>query len=248
MVELREVYGGYGDGLVLNGLSLTVDEGQVVALLGRNGTGKTTTMRAIFGLLPRLAGTITLRGESLRGLPPYAVAARGVALVPQGRRIFPSLTVTENLLIGARPPRADQRVRWTLEEIYRLFPILRERANLRGTLLSGGEQQMLTIARSLMTQPVVLLCDEPSEGLAPVMVQRVAEILQVTVTALPSPASGRCEETLRSLGREVGERRTGGAGSGAEHVGAASEGAPYPVGASARARPRGIRPSRALRA
>lgn len=178
MLELREVYGGYGDGLVLNGLSLTVDEGQVVALLGRNGTGKTTTMRAIFGLLPRLAGTITLRGESLRGLPPYAVAARGVALVPQGRRIFPSLTVTENLLIGARPPRADQRVRWTLEEIYRLFPILRERANLRGTLLSGGEQQMLTIARSLMTQPVVLLCDEPSEGLAPVMVQRVAEILQ----------------------------------------------------------------------
>lgn len=178
MLELRDVYGGYGDGLVLNGLSLTVDEGQVVALLGRNGAGKTTTMRAIFGLLPRLAGTITLRGESLRGLPPYAVAARGVALVPQGRRIFPSLTVTENLLIGARPPRADQPVRWTLEEIYRLFPILRERANLRGTLLSGGEQQMLTIARSLMTQPLVLLCDEPSEGLAPVMVQRVAEILQ----------------------------------------------------------------------
>lgn len=178
MLELREVYGGYGDGLVLNGLSLTVDEGQVVALLGRNGAGKTTTMRAIFGLLPRLAGTITLRGESLRGLPPHAVAARGVALVPQGRRIFPSLTVTENLLIGARPPRGDQRVRWTLEEIYRLFPILRERGNLRGTLLSGGEQQMLTIARSLLTQPLVLLCDEPSEGLAPVMVQRVAEILQ----------------------------------------------------------------------
>ncbi|MCM8750292.1 ABC transporter ATP-binding protein [Thermomicrobiaceae bacterium CFH 74404] len=177
MLELHEVYGGYGDGLVLNGLSLSVGEGQVVALLGRNGAGKTTTMRAVFGLLPRLAGRITLRGESLRGLAPYAVAARGVALVPQGRRIFPSLTVTENLLIGVRPPRGEQRVRWTLEEIYRLFPILRERGNLRGTLLSGGEQQMLTIARSLLTQPLVLLCDEPSEGLAPVMVQRVAEIL-----------------------------------------------------------------------
>lgn len=178
MLELRDVYGGYGDGYVLNGLSLTVSEGQVVALLGRNGAGKTTTMRAIFGLLPRLSGSITLRGESLRGLPPYAVSARGVALVPQGRRIFPSLTVTENLLIGARAPRSGQAVSWTLDEIYQLFPILRERANLRGTLLSGGEQQMLTIARSLMTQPVMLLCDEPSEGLAPVMVQRVGEILQ----------------------------------------------------------------------
>jgi branched-chain amino acid transport system ATP-binding protein len=135
-------------------------------------------MRAIMGLLPRLAGEIRLRGQSLVGLPPHVIAHKGIALVPQGRRIFPSLTVTENLLIGARPPRPDQRVRWTVEEIYQLFPILKERGKIRGTLLSGGEQQMLTIARSLMTQPLVLLCDEPSEGLAPVMVQRVGEILQ----------------------------------------------------------------------
>lgn len=151
MLELREVYGGYGEGFVLNGLSLGVDEGQVVGLLGRNGAGKTTTMRAIMGLLPRIAGDIRLRGESLLGLPPYVIASRGLALVPQGRRIFPSLTVTENLLLGARQPRPDQRVRWTLEKIYSLFPILRERDKIRGTLLSGGEQQMLTIARSLMT-------------------------------------------------------------------------------------------------
>lgn len=178
MLELRDVYGGYGEGFVLNGLSLTVEEGQVVGLLGRNGAGKTTTMRAIMGLLPRLAGEIRLRGESLIGLPPYVISSKGLALVPQGRRIFPSLTVTENLLLGARPPRPDQRLRWTVEEIYRLFPILKERGKIRGTQLSGGEQQMLTIARSLMTQPLVLLCDEPSEGLAPVMAQRVGEILQ----------------------------------------------------------------------
>lgn len=135
-------------------------------------------MRAIMGLLPRIAGDIRLRGESLLGLPPYVIASRGLALVPQGRRIFPSLTVTEHLLLGARQPRPDQRVRWTLEQISSLFPILRERGKIRGTLLSGGEQQMLTIARSLITQPLVLLCDEPSEGLAPVMVQRVGEILQ----------------------------------------------------------------------
>ena len=101
MLELRDVYGGYGEGFVLNGLSLTVEEGQVVGLLGRNGAGKTTTMRAIMGLLPRLAGEIRLRGQSLVGLPPHVIAHKGIALVPQGRRIFPSLTVTENLLIGA---------------------------------------------------------------------------------------------------------------------------------------------------
>ncbi|MFO7269959.1 ABC transporter ATP-binding protein [Sphaerobacter thermophilus] len=178
MLELRDLSGGYGDGSVLNGLSLTVEEGQVVALLGRNGAGKTTTMRAIFNLLPQLTGSVTLRGESLRDLAPYEVSQRGVALVPQGRRIFPSLTVEENLLIGARPPRSDTNLRWTVDEIYSLFPVLRERGRVRGTLLSGGEQQMLTLARSLMTQPLLLLCDEPSEGLAPVMVDRVREVLQ----------------------------------------------------------------------
>ncbi|MCX7623672.1 MAG: ABC transporter ATP-binding protein [Thermomicrobium sp.] len=178
MLELRDVYGGYGEGFVLNGISLRVEEGQAVGLLGRNGAGKTTTMRAIMGLLPRVAGDIRLRGESLVGLPPHVICSKGITLVPQGRRIFPSLTVTENLLLGARQPRPDQRVRWTVDEIYELFPILKERGKIRGTLLSGGEQQMLTIARSLMTQPLVLLCDEPSEGLAPVMVQRVGEILQ----------------------------------------------------------------------
>ncbi|MFO7274167.1 MAG: ABC transporter ATP-binding protein [Bacillota bacterium] len=185
MLSLVDVYAGYGEGLVLKGLSLEVRERQVVALLGRNGAGKTTTMRAIMGLLPIQRGEITWRGEPIHRLQPHEISRRGIALVPQGRRIFPSLTVTENLLIAAREAGRHRRGRerpagsgWTLERIYELFPVLRERGTIGGTRLSGGEQQMLAIARALMTQPDLLLCDEPSEGLAPIMVERVAGVLK----------------------------------------------------------------------
>lgn len=174
MLQLIDVYAGYGEGLVLKGLSIEIEERQVVALLGRNGAGKTTTLRAIMGLVPLKAGKILWRGEPLHGLKPYEIARRGISLIPQGRRIFPSLTVMENLTIGARRGGAGG---WTVDKLLDLFPVLRQRASIGGTRLSGGEQQMLAIARSLMTQPALLLCDEPSEGLAPLIVQRVAEVL-----------------------------------------------------------------------
>lgn len=182
MLKLSDVYAGYGDGLVLKGISLEVRDHQVVALLGRNGAGKTTVLRTVMGLVRVQSGEITWQGEPIHQLKPHQIARRGLALVPQGRRIFPSLTVTENLLIGKRRVTIGtvghrEMAQWTEEAIYELFPVLKERGPIGGGRLSGGEQQMLAIARALMTQPRLLLCDEPSEGLAPVMVQRVAETL-----------------------------------------------------------------------
>ncbi|ADU51889.1 amino acid/amide ABC transporter ATP-binding protein 2, HAAT family [Thermaerobacter marianensis DSM 12885] len=181
MLRLVDVYAGYSEGLVLKGLSLEVRERQVVALLGRNGAGKTTALRAIMGLLPIQRGEITWRGEPIHRLQPHQISRRGIALVPQGRRIFPSLTVRENLLIAARQRQTGEEGAtgggWTLKRIYEIFPVLRQRDRIGGTRLSGGEQQMLAIARALMTQPELLLCDEPSEGLAPIMVERVAGVL-----------------------------------------------------------------------
>ncbi|BAS28002.1 ABC transporter ATP-binding protein [Limnochorda pilosa] len=179
MLSLREVHAGYGKGTVLNGISLEVEPGRVVALLGRNGAGKTTTLRAIAGLVRPARGSIWWQGSPIHGLPPHLVARRGIALVPQGRHIFASLSVQENLMVGFRSrPEGERAGLWDAERIYRHFPILRERARVGGTRLSGGEQQMLAIARALMTQPQILLCDEPCEGLAPMMVLQVGEILQ----------------------------------------------------------------------
>lgn len=175
MLRLVEIHTYYGDSHILYGVSLEVQAGQVVALLGRNGMGKTTTVRSIMGLTPPSQGKIYFEGELISGKPPHLIARRGLTLVPQGRRIFPSLSVKENLLVGSKP---NGKTGWNLERICQQFPILKERLHISGVKLSGGEQQMLAIARALMTNPRLLLLDEPSEGLAPMIVRQVGEIIR----------------------------------------------------------------------
>jgi len=170
MLELADVHAVYGRSRVLHGVSLRAGEGEVVALLGRNGAGKSTTLKAIVGVVEVTAGDIRFEECSLRGVPTHRVARLGIGLVPEDRRIFADLTVAENLLVGARPDGG-----WTVDRVFGLFPKLAELARQRGGSLSGGEQQMLTIARTLMTGPRLLLLDEPSEGLAPVVVAALAE-------------------------------------------------------------------------
>ncbi len=177
MLEVADVHAAYGDAQVLRGVSLRVDEGRVVALLGRNGMGKTTLIRSIMGTAPPLVrqGSIRFRGKELRGLAPYEIARQRIGLVPQGRRLFPSLTVTEHLtMLG----RAAAGAVWNVKRVFELFPRLAERKHHRGNQLSGGERQMLAIARALILNPELLLMDEPSEGLAPVMVQHLEGIVR----------------------------------------------------------------------
>jgi branched-chain amino acid transport system ATP-binding protein len=167
MLDVQGLAAGYGESQVLFGIDFDVQAGEVVALLGRNGMGKTTTVNSIFGLLPARAGRIVFQGRDVTGRPPYAIAQLGLGLVPEGRQIFPTLTVEENLVATAAqhfgPPK------WTLERIYALFPRLAERRGNLGTQLSGGEQQMLAIGRALMTNPKLLVLDEATEGLAPLI-------------------------------------------------------------------------------
>ncbi len=172
LLEVTEVHTYYGDSHVLHGVSLAAAAGAVTALLGRNGMGKTTLIRSVIGFTPPRRGTVRVRGEAVQHLPSHEIARRGVGLVPQGRRIFPSLTVEEQLRIASRPGGA-----WTLEGVYDLFPRLRERRRHFGGQLSGGEQQMLAIGRALMTNPAVLLMDEPSEGLAPLVVRGLRDAI-----------------------------------------------------------------------
>jgi branched-chain amino acid transport system ATP-binding protein len=171
MIEIRDVHTYRGINYVLQGVDLDIPGGQCTALLGRNGMGKTTLVNTIMGLLRPKSGSIKLDQTELAGLAPFQIAQRGLALVPQGRRIFGSLSVEENLTLGARA--GD----WTLARMYEQFPQLAKRRRHRGGQLSGGEQQMLAIGRALMTNPALLLMDEPSEGLAPVIVARVGEIV-----------------------------------------------------------------------
>ena len=172
MLELSDVHAVYGPSHVLHGVSLRAAEGEVISLLGRNGAGKSTTLKAIVGVVEVTAGEIRFEGRSLRGVPTHRVARLGIGLVPEDRRIFADLTVTENLAVGVRPEGG-----FTIERVFGLFPKLADRAHQRGGSLSGGEQQMLTIARTLMTGPRLLLLDEPSEGLAPVTVQTLADTI-----------------------------------------------------------------------
>ena len=175
MLEVVDIHTYYGESHVLQGVSLKVEHGQVVALLGRNGMGKTTVARSIMGFNPPRRGEVRFNGKKISGLEPYQIARMGVVLVPQGRGIFPSLSVKENLTIAAR--NSNRGEAWTLDRVYSRFPILKERANLHANLLSGGEQQMLSIGRALMTNPDLLLMDEPSEGLAPLIVQEISKVI-----------------------------------------------------------------------
>lgn len=175
MLEVADIHTYYGESHVLHGVSLKVEQGQVVVLLGRNGMGKTTVARSIMGFTPPRRGVVRFKGKEINGLEPYQVARMGLALIPQGRGIFPSLSVKENLTIAAR--NGNKGDAWNLERIYSLFPILKERASFYANLLSGGEQQMLSIARALMTNPDLLLMDEPSEGLAPLIVQEISRVI-----------------------------------------------------------------------
>lgn len=173
VLAIDEIDTYYGNSHVLHDVSLSLAEGEVVALLGRNGAGKTTTMRSIMGVTPPRSGSITYRGEDIVGLPPERINERGIALVPEDRRVFPTLTVQENLLLAHRladDPRP-------IEEMYDLFPVLDPLRSSNGSDLSGGEQQMLSVARALIQQPSVLLLDEPTEGLAPVIVDDLREML-----------------------------------------------------------------------
>jgi branched-chain amino acid transport system ATP-binding protein len=175
MLELLDIHTYYGESYVLCGVTLKIPEGSVVALLGRNGMGKTTTIRSIIGLTPPRRGRVLYGEKNITSFPPEKIAKLGIGLVPQGRYIFPSLSVEENLTMAARG--AGKKDSWSLDKVYSLFPILKERARCRGTLLSGGEQQMLAIGRALMTNPQLLLMDEPSEGLAPRVVKEVGRII-----------------------------------------------------------------------
>jgi branched-chain amino acid transport system ATP-binding protein len=176
MIEINDIHTWYGDSYILQGVSLEVKDGTIVALLGRNGMGKTTTIRSIMGLTPPRKGSILFNGQEIVGLQPHKIARLGIGLVPQGRLIFSSLSVTENLKMAART--GGKKAPWTLEKVFSVFPKLEERRKNKGNLLSGGEQQMLTIARALMTNPDLMLFDEPSEGLAPVVVDEVFRVIQ----------------------------------------------------------------------
>jgi len=171
MLDVEAIHTYYGDSHVLHGVSLRVGAGEAVAVLGRNGAGKTTAIRSIVGFTPPRAGRVVFEGQAIERWPAYRIARRGLALVPQGRRIFAPLSVRENLLLGARAPG------FTLERIYALFPRLRERELQAGGTLSGGEQQMLAIGRALLTNSRLILLDEPSEGLAPLIVREIGRIL-----------------------------------------------------------------------
>ncbi len=174
MLEVQDIHTNYGESYILQGLSLRLGQGQVVAVLGRNGVGKTTLIRSIIGFTPPRRGRILLRGEDITHLAPHEIARRGVGLVPQGRRIFASLGVGEHLEIGQR---AGNGAGWSFDRVLELFPPLRERLRNRGNKLSGGEQQMLACGRALVGNPDILLMDEPSEGLAPLLVRELGRIL-----------------------------------------------------------------------
>jgi len=176
ILVVEDIHTYYGESYILQGLSLKVITGRVAALMGRNGTGKTTTMRSVMGFAPIRRGKVRFKDEDITRLDTYEIARKGVRLVPQGRHIFPSLSVKENLAIAARQCKEEQT--WNSERVLSLFPGLRERLDNKGNQLSGGQQQMLAIARALVSNPDLILMDEPSEGLAPLVIREVASIIE----------------------------------------------------------------------
>jgi branched-chain amino acid transport system ATP-binding protein len=177
ILEVNEIHTFYGTSHILFGISLAVNEGELVSLLGRNGAGKTTTLRSIMGLTSIHHGSIQFRGEEIGRKPAFFIAKRGIGYVPDERLIFPDLTVWENLDIASKKPKGRGQ-EWTKERVYELFPVLKEMEKRLGGALSGGQQQMLTLARTLMTNPLMLLLDEPAEGLAPLVVKMLSEKIQ----------------------------------------------------------------------
>ncbi len=173
LLEARDLHAYYGQGHVLQGVDLEVPAGSIAAVLGRNGVGKTTTLRAIVGLTPPRRGQVLVGDRNVAGWPPHRIARAGVGYVPEGRMIFPDLTVVENIQVAQRVPARH----WTLERLFELFPALAERRRSKGAQLSGGEQQMLAVARALVTDPQVILLDEPSQGLAPLVVKELERLI-----------------------------------------------------------------------
>ncbi|MEN6499963.1 MAG: ABC transporter ATP-binding protein [Rectinema sp.] len=178
LLELKDVQTFYGNIQALKGISISVEEGEIVTLIGANGAGKTTTLMSICGITPIRSGQIVLKGQEISGLSPNKIVGMGVAQVPEGRRIFPQLTVSENLDMGAFLRTDKEGIKRDMEEVFAIFPRLAERRNQLGGTLSGGEQQMLAISRALMANPHLLLLDEPSLGLAPLLVQNIFEVIQ----------------------------------------------------------------------
>ena len=177
MMRVDGLHAHYGKSHVLRGVTFSVDRGEVVGLLGRNGSGRSTTLKAMMGLVPPSAGRVDLDGRALAGAPPHAICRAGLAYVPEEREVFANLTVDENLRMGEQPPVAGA-VRWTVAQMFDYVPALKSRRSTRAGSLSGGEQQMLTICRSLLGNPLAILIDEPTEGLAPRIVAQVAECIQ----------------------------------------------------------------------
>jgi branched-chain amino acid transport system ATP-binding protein len=178
MLSLRNVNTCYGYSHILHDISIDVKEGEIVVLLGRNGVGKSTTMKTIMGVQPPRSGEVVFRGEAIAGLPPHRIARKGISLIPEDRRVIPNLTVYENLRLGSLVLGKDKDLDGMLQTIFGYFPRLKERLRQEGGKLSGGEQQMLTIARGLMAKPRLMLIDEPSEGLAPKIVHEIMEIIK----------------------------------------------------------------------
>lgn len=180
ILEVREIHTYYGQSHILQGVSLEVEKGEIVTLLGRNGAGKSTTLKSILGLVAPRSGEVTFLGERISGLPPHLVCQRGISFVPEERRIIPGLSVYENLKLAMlkNKERSKAKEKEILDQVMEIFPRLRERLQQEGTSLSGGEQQMLAIGRGLVSQPELMLVDEPTEGLMPLLVERIGEVLK----------------------------------------------------------------------
>jgi len=177
LLEVKDLNTYYGESHVLQGISLALDQGEIVALLGRNGMGKSTTLKSLMGLVKPRSGEIIFRGKDIAGYPPYKVARAGIGYVPEERRIFASLSVLENLSMGVKAEKAGKDNGWSLDRIFEHFPLLKKRSSSKGSHLSGGEQQMLAIGRTLMGNPELLMVDEPTEGLSPLLVKEVRDMI-----------------------------------------------------------------------